>query len=443
MSFDRLGKTIHSFAAQLHKAGVGPGTVVAPFRENPAIFYALVWAICRLGATAACLASIDAAHDDGLKIDFAVTLPDRPAKNVRNLVFGQDWLGAPVGEVPGEGAGQFIFTSSGTTGRPKYYLARQDVFTSWVAARDGLLERKQLDTLVMLPVFSAYGLFGALQCHESGGMVCWPRESAAATLDSIDSGRRTEIMCTPSGLQDLLAAFDRGRHKFTLDRIILGGSTVAKELARQAEAAFGCPVYNVYGSTEAGAHAILRVADSELPKGHVGKVVPGVGLAVEDLNGEAVAAGGEGLVKVTAPEGCRIDRTLIGESPYDGQGRFVPGDLGYFTPEGELILSGRINEVINSAGSKVAPDQYESLALKFINATQIAAFGIPNSLGTEDVGLAIVAEGPLDEGQLRANLSRAVGTHLQFHVFRVQALPVNASGKIDRAALLRQLAREA
>lgn len=434
LSFDMLLASIRHFAAKLRQLGVRPGQAVAPFSENPAIFYTLVLAILRVGGTAACIPSVDRAAQDGLLVDYAISLADRPSVTARNLVFEQSWFNCEGHDGIGPDGG-FIFTSSGTTGSPKYYYARQTLLKTWSDFSISCLGGKRLDTLSTLPVFSPYGLKCVSHSHFLGGAVFLPRSSAAATLEALKPVHPLDAMITPAVLSDLLAAIKAGSPKPKFQRIVLGGSPVAMELARQGEEILGCPVYNAYGSTETSLNTMVRVTASSIGKGHAGKPYPGVHFFIEDDGARAVAAGDEGYVKVLVPVECRMDKTLIGESPYDARGRFVSGDIGYLTPDGDLVVTGRAGERLNSSGSKVAPERYETLALRHVKATQIAAFGIPNALGSDDVGVAVVADQEIDLVALKNNMEKDIGSHLKVHAFQVKTLPVNPTGKVDRKVL--------
>ena len=438
VSFERLLQTVQAFSAKLRALDVKPGQTVVSFSENPATFYALTQAILRIGATVVCAASADRAVADGLFIDHAITLSDRPSRTTNNLVFDQSWFAASGHDSAGPD-GKFIFSSSGTTGKSKYYLVPHSVLAARIQMRAQHASSTAFDMLITLPVWSGHGLFSALRANYFGGAVFWPKASARATLDSLDPENPLDISCTPAVLSDFLDAVGAGAKVPRVARIVLGGSAVDTGLAERAEKAFGCPVFNVYGSAETGANAYVRIVESRLLRGHAGRPLPGVSFAIEDDAGQPVAANIEGHVKVLAPEACRVGQVLIGDEPFYAKGRFNTGDLGYLTEDGELVLTGRVSELINSSGSKVAPERYEALALKHLNATQVAAFGMPNAQGSEDVGLAIVAPAAFDAVALKQTLEAAIGSHLKVHLFKVEALPINATGKIDRAELRRQL----
>ena len=440
VSYERFFASIKSFTAKLRSLGIGRGTVVAPFHENPSLFLALAYALLRTGATVACVPSPDRATADGLLIQFAITLPDRPARSVSNLVFDQSWFSS-TGDGAAGSDGALIFTSSGTTGNTKYYLCQPSLVKSWHGVRTSFFGSEPRDKLSLLPVFSGFGLYLAMDSAVKGGGIFWPKASPAETLASIQDEAPLDLWCTPSSLSDLVVAAkaNPGMPR-PVARIVLGGSPLTKSLAKDAEDVFGCEVHNTYGSTEYGPHSAIRVVHSALPLGHVGKPMPQMSFDVVDEFGVNVTEGEEGRVLVGGPPQSRMTKILIGDEAFDQQGRFISGDLGYRTPDGDLVLTGRVAELINSSGSKVAPSRYEEMASRLVAAGQIAAFGIPNALGSEDVGLAIVSNQPIDCAGLSAKMQSLVGDHLKFKVFQVSELPVNPTGKVDRAALQKRLA---
>ena len=441
VSFAGLNRTVRAFAARLRAEGVGPGTVVAPFHENPAVFQALLYALVRVGASAAAVPSPDMAARIGLKIDLAISLPDRPSVAVKNLTFDQEWFAASGDDGIGPD-GFLIHTSSGTTGAPKFYRVPLASIVSGFEWHERVYPCRDTDLLITIPVFAGYGTFLGIQAQLGGGAILRPAASARQTLEQLAPQQALEIRATPAVLADLIVAVRKGAPvPERLRAIMLGGSPLSKRLARQGEEVLDCKVFNNYGAAETAATAITRPATAAEEQGFVGTPFPWAEFRIENDDGSEAVAGSEGGVAVRVPADYWTVEALVGESPIDENGWFRAGDRGYLrTDDGALVITGRENELINSSGSKVAPIRYEEAALRLVPATAAAAFGIPNDLGSEDVGLALVADEQLDLKQLQTDLTALVGTHLNFFAFQVDRIPVNQTGKVDRKALLQQLA---
>ena len=244
-------------------------------------------------------------------------------------------------------------------------------------------------------------------------------------------------MTTPAVLAEFLTAVEDGvAVPENLRAILLGGSTVSRQLARRAEELLGCNIYNAFGSIETGGNTLARPATQDFEQGVIGTPFPWVDFNVESEDGSKLPLGEEGLLAVRVPPDCRITETLVGEHPYDKDGWFRSGDLGYELADGTMIFTGRKSDMINSSGSKVSPARYEELVLSLVAANEVTAFAIPNKLGSDDVGIAIVSVYPIDFETLQKALNDKVGTHLDFHIFAVDIMPINRTGKVDRKALL-------
>ncbi len=436
VTFEALHRTVKSFAAKLRASGIGPGAVVAPFTENPVVFHALVIALLRVGATVVSVSNPDIAFGHGLRIDFAITLPDRLSLCASNILFDQSWFGYS-GDTSVGPDGRLIMSSSGTTGEPKYYLADQSIIRAWIDVRAECYDPYGSDTLATLPVFSSFGLYMALQATLTGGALFRPAASAAETLRALSPQQPLDIMTTPAFLSDFMDAVEAGLPlPDKLRAVLLGGSPVSRQFAARAEAVMGCPVYNFFGSTETGGNAMTRPSQSSIERGLVGTSFPRSEFRFVDDKGNEVPDGTEGFLAVRAPEKTRIKETLVGSHPYDGEGWFRSGDMGFVDAQtGDIILTGRITELINSSGSKVAPSRYETLTLAMIQADEVVAFGIPNALGSEDVGIAVVSPETIDTADLEKRLKQRVGDHAGFIVRQLTEMPANPTGKPDKAVL--------
>ena len=351
LTFEVLLETIKSFTVKLRENGVVPGQRVIPFSENPAVFHGLVLALLRVGATAVIYPSADLAASHGLKIDAAITLADAPSKLLPNITFDQSWFGAEGSDEIGPD-GNFILSSSGTTGEPKYYLAPQAIMKNWGDARASMYDATDTDTLATLPPATSYCMWMAMQATMIGGAILRPRATARATLEGLKPELPLDIMTTPAILAEFLTAVEDGVPvPENLRAILLGGSTVSRHLAQRAEELLGCNIYNAFGSIETGGNTLARPATQDFEQGVIGTPFPWVDFNIESEDGSKLPLGEEGLLAVRVPPDCRILETLVGEHPYDKDGWFRSGDLGYELADGTLIFTGRKSATCMSASS--------------------------------------------------------------------------------------------
>jgi acyl-CoA synthetase (AMP-forming)/AMP-acid ligase II len=161
---------------------------------------------------------------------------------------------------------------------------------------------------------------------------------------------------------------------------------------------------------------------------------------VVDDAGELAPAGQIGRVRVRLADNVRgyLDDEAA-TARFFGDGCFYTGDLGVFGPDGRLGLHGRVTEVINVDGDKVATAPIEAALQDRLGAEGVCVFSLQGDDAGEDVHIAIQSRRPIgrDElaGALRGHLPRFTRADVHF----VAALPRNAAGKVDRRALRRQI----
>ncbi|HVX57374.1 MAG TPA: hypothetical protein VHA37_06590, partial [Candidatus Saccharimonadales bacterium] len=102
-----------------------------------------------------------------------------------------------------------------------------------------------------------------------------------------------------------------------------------------------------------------------------------------------------------------------------------------------LILSGRRSEHINVSGLKFAPEIVEGAILNFEGVRDCAAFGVPDSIGGEQVWAAFVADHDVDLAALSAHCASKLGIRAPGRLLQVANLPRNEAGKILRSELQR------
>ena len=130
------------------------------------------------------------------------------------------------------------------------------------------------------------------------------------------------------------------------------------------EEAFGAPVLEAYGMTEA-AH---QMASNPLPPRarKPGSVGPGtnVGISIRDGNGNVLAAGERGEVCISGPNVVTgyENNPEANATAFFGEW-FRTGDQGMLDEQGYLSLTGRLKEMINRGGEKISPREIDEVLL--------------------------------------------------------------------------------
>ena len=178
-------------------------------------------------------------------------------------------------------------------------------------------------------------------------------------------------------------------------------ASLPPQVMHDLEAAFGAPVLEAYGMTEA-AH---QMASNPLPPGErrAGSVGRGtdVRISIMDGKGRHLAAGERGEVCIRARTSRAATRTIPKPTPpsFFG-GWFRTGDQGILDANGYLTLVGRLKELINRGGEKISPREIDEVLLTHPAVAEAVCFGVPHPTWGEEVAAAVVLKP--DAGRQRA-----------------------------------------
>jgi thioesterase domain-containing protein len=178
------------------------------------------------------------------------------------------------------------------------------------------------------------------------------------------------------------------------------------------------------------------IADGFIGRAWGGRVV------VRNDRGEICEAG-EGEIVVSSPclmQGYLNRPDLTAEVMAEGW--YHTGDRGRIDGAGRIWLTGRIKDEINRAGVKIQPTEIDLLLERHPAVAEACAFALPDAISGEAVGAAVrLAPGQaIGVDALRSWCrERLHGEAVPRHWFIVDAIPRNARGKVNRAAVRRLL----
>jgi len=218
-----------------------------------------------------------------------------------------------------------------------------------------------------------------------------------------------------------------------------GASKVPPELVRAMRKAFDVPVVVRYTSTEASVTTGTQVDDDdEVVANTVGRPAPNVELrvCVEDRRA-AVGEVGDIHIRSRAQMRCYWkdpDRTA---SVIDADGWLDTGDLGWLDAAGNLSIVGRKVEMYIRGGYNVYPAEVEEVLLGHPAVAEVAVTGTASAEWGETVTAWVVADGPRPTAAvLTAWAAERLAPYKRPRLIHfVDALPRNALGKVQRAAL--------
>jgi oxalate---CoA ligase len=355
------------------------------------------------------------------------------------LAFPDGAGGAGSVAPPGEDDVALVLHTSGTTSRPKMVPLRH---RNLAASIGNIIPSYALTpedvSLCLMPLFHVHGLLAStLSTFGSGGTVVVPgRFSPFEFWGLVREHRVSWYSAVPTIHQMLAGRSDRTRPE-DADSLRFArscSSALAPDLMARLEALLGVPVLEAYGMTEAS----HQMASNPLPPGErrPGSVGLGTGIeiAILDERGALMPAGTAGEVVIRGPnvmDGYEANPSANAEAFTDGW--FRTGDEGTLDEAGYLTLRGRIKELINRGGEKIAPREIDEVLLRHPAVAEAVTFGQPHPSWGEEVVAAVVLSGEVEERELtdfcREHLADfKVPRRLYF----VEQIPRTATGKVQR-----------
>jgi HIP---CoA ligase len=385
------------------------------------------------------------------------TVPDGTVSLADFLAGGADVDAAAVdgrvAALDGSAMSDLLFTS-GTTGHPKGVVQTHGqtlrAFADW-ADLVGL--RSDDRYLIINPFFHAFGYkAGILACLMTGAtMVPQAVFDVDAALDTISAERISMIPGPPTLYQTLInhPGFDRERAG-SLRLAVTGAAVVPVELVRQMRTVLGFEtVLTAYGLTECcGVVTVCRRDDdAETVATTSGRAIPGVEVRIVDDGGveQPAGAAGEVVVRGYNVMGAYFEEPEQTAEAIDADGWLHTGDVGVMDERGYLRITDRTKDMFIVGGFNAYPAEIEQLLLAHPHVAQAAVVGVPDDRQGE-VGFAYVVPTAGAAPDPAEVVAWARGTMANFKAPRyvevVDALPLNASGKVLKYELRERAIRE-
>ncbi|MDB4987786.1 MAG: dhbF [Myxococcaceae bacterium] len=268
----------------------------------------------------------------------------------------------------------------------------------------------------------------------------------------------THLQCTPSMARMLLSDSEARAALGKLQKLMLGGEALPRELADELASVVGGEIVNMYGPTETTvwsttsqvsktgapitigrpiANTTIRILDPHL------KLTP-VGVAGE------LCIGGAGVVRGYLGRPDLTNERFIDDPCESGARIYRTGDLARYRADGELEFLGRLDHQVKVSGYRIELGEIESVLARHPDVKQSVVVarseaGAPSRLVAYVVGRASDPLARPESGNalaadfadgLRAHLRKALPEYMVPALFvQLSALPLTPNGKIDRKAL--------
>ncbi|MDA9399046.1 acyl-CoA synthetase [Bradyrhizobium sp. CCBAU 45389] len=352
---------------------------------------------------------------------------------------------------PAPSSPAFILQTSGTTAQPKLIPFSHSNMLAAAARLQAWFGLTQHDRcLSVSPPFYSHGLkvtvFTPLL---TGGSIAVPENNAIVALDEwLDILRPTWYSAGPTLHAAVLdkVTSQNAQTAHILRFVVSGGAPLPPDVLDGLQRILGVPVLEHYGSSEAAQIAANLPPPGPNRPGTCGQPWPGT-LAIVGEDGRFLTAGERGEIWIRGPTvfSGYLDASELNRAAFV-HGWFRTGDIGGLDEDGFLSLYGRLSEVINRGGEKIAPAEVESALLRHRAVAEAAAFAVRHPRLGEDVAAAIVSHPHTQTttAELRQFLQGELASFkIPHRVLILDQLPKGPTGKVQRRRLRELIDRAA
>lgn len=427
-TYQDLGKEAQRLAAGFHALGIGPGDRVVVQLPNGAEFFAVLFALFRLGALpvfalpphrrfeisyfcehAQAVAYVIADQHAGFDYRALASEVKAGAPSLRHvLVLGDPGEHRSLADLPPlQGAlpppprpadVAFFQLSGGSTGTPKLIPRTHDDYLYSVRASAQICQLSADSVyLSVIPAghnfaLSSPGSLGTL--YAGGTVVMCPHPSPEVALAWIAQERVTITALVPPLVPVWLDAMQSLKPDLRSLKVVqVGGACFSSDVARRLTQALGATLQQVFGMAE-GLVNYTRLDDPlEVILHSQGRPIsPDDEIRIVDDEDRPVAPGASGHLLTRGPY------TICGYYKADEHntraftqdGFYRTGDMVRQTPEGNLVVEGRAKDQINRGGEKISAEEVEHQLLVHAGVMDCAIVAMPDAyLGEKSCAFVI------------------------------------------------------
>lgn len=336
-----------------------------------------------------------------------------------------------------------ILHTSGTTSKPKTVplLHLNIVRSTYNISRTYKLADTDRSYVVM-PLFHVHGLIGVLLStfRNQGSVIVPEKFSAKKFWDEFITFKANWFSCVPT-ISMIMLNMPRPSQMPHIRFIRSCSSALAPATFHKLETEFKAPVLEAYAMTEAS----HQMTSNDLPPkkrkpGTVGRP-QGVEVVILNENDKVLKPGQIGEISIRGENvtlGYAHNEKANEENFTKRENYFRTGDQGYFDPEGFLVLTGRIKELINRGGEKISPIELDGIMLSHPKVDEAVAFGVSDETYGQVVQAVVVLKKgeKLTYEELAKFISeRAAKFKVPSKIYFTDVLPKTATGKIQRRVI--------
>lgn len=333
-----------------------------------------------------------------------------------------------------------ILLTSGTTGTPKGAKHSGGGVDALKAILDRTPWRTEETTVVVAPMFHAWGFSQLVFAASMACTVVTRRKfDPQATLALVDKYQATGLCVVPVMFDRIMELPDHIRNRYSgrsLRFAAASGSRMRPDVVTSFMDQFGDVIYNNYNATEAGMIATATPADLRAAPDTAGRPAEGTEIKILDGDFKELPTGEVGTIYVR--NSTQFDGYTSGATKDFHQDYMSSGDVGYLDAAGRLFVVGRDDEMIVSGGENVYPIEVEKTLLAHPEVAEATVLGVDDEqYGQRLVAFVVLTDGAeTTEDALKQHVRDNLANYKVPRSITVLAeLPRNSTGKIDRREL--------
>lgn len=348
----------------------------------------------------------------------------------------------------------YVIYTSGSTGNPKGCILEHKGVVNRIEWMWDAFNYNEEDVILQKTTFtfdvSVWEIFMPL---------CWGTKMVLCSDDDIANPqniasliKRHKVSClhfVPSMLNEFInTLFEKpsiNEELNSLRLIITSGEALQANTVKKWYEKLKTPIKNLYGPTEASIDVTYydtSIDDDIIP---IGKPIWNTSIYILDANKNLVPIGCSGeiyLAGIGLAKGYLNKKDLTEERFVDnpfvpGEKMYKTGDLGKWTPDGNVIYIGRNDNQLKIRGFRIELGEIEQKILEYQAIDSVVVLAKKTSLNEDYLVAFTVSSSDLDTAKIKSYLKEKLPEYMIPSRFvQLEALPLTLNGKLDRKKLL-------
>jgi 2,3-dihydroxybenzoate-AMP ligase/mycobactin salicyl-AMP ligase len=343
-----------------------------------------------------------------------------------------------------------LMPTGGTTGLPKLVARTHNDFLSNVEFRTKAWERSPRDiTLITTPITHNMAIEVSMNPTflTGGKVVLIPSTRPKEILEAIEKEKVTTMILAVAQIQQIIEYPELNQYDLSSLQVFgAGGSHMPSELIKKVYEKIGCKFYNVFGMSEGPCTQTRYDDPDDAVLYTVGQpICPYDEFKVIDSNGNELPRGRDGEFVARGPCIFRgyYKNEAENKAAFTPDGFFRTGDIAKFDPEGRLIITGRVKDIIIRGGENISAREVEDLIGSHPKVEQVAAVGMPDPVLGERVCAFIKSRKEMkisfEEIITYLKEKKTSVLNLPERIEIIEEMPFTNVGKVDKKRLREEI----